>query len=108
MKEYFVYILASKRNGTIYVGVTNNLERRIIEHKNNLVVGFTEKYIVHALVHFEQFGDINLAIKREKQLKNWNRKWKLDLIEKENPNWLDLSENWITNQVEDDRGESDS
>ena len=102
MKDYFVYILASQRNGTLYIGVTNNLERRIIEHKNNLVEGFTKKYNIHKLVYCEQIGDINLAIMREKQLKRWNREWKLRLIEKENPNWLDLSADRVINWVGND------
>jgi len=93
-KTYFVYIMASKRNGTLYVGVTNNLERRTYQHKNNLVKGFTEKYNVHKLVYFEETMDINIAIAREKQLKNWKREWKIKLIEKENPKWRDLSEDF--------------
>ena len=92
MQSYYVYILASKRNGTLYIGVTNNLIKRIYEHKNNLVEGFTQRYSVHKLVYFEETSDINSAIKREKQLKKWNRKWKLELIEKKNPNWKDLYE----------------
>ncbi len=90
MKTYFVYILASKKNGTLYIGVTNNLIKRVYEHKNNIIDSFTKKYSVHDLVHFEQFGDIENAIIREKQLKKWNRKWKLDLIERDNPDWKDL------------------
>jgi putative endonuclease len=86
--------MASKRNGTLYVGVTNNLERRTYQHKNNLVKGFTEKYNVHKLVYFEETMDINIAIAREKQLKNWKREWKIKLIEKENPKWRDLSEDF--------------
>ena len=92
MKSYYVYILASKRNGTLYIGVTNNLIKRTYEHKNNLVEGFTQRYSVHKLIYFEETSDINSAIKREKQLKKWNRKWKLELIEKKNPNWKDLYE----------------
>jgi len=87
---YFVYILASKRNGTLYIGVTNNLIKRIYEHKNNLVDGFTKKYRVHILVYYEQLNNIENAITREKQLKKWERNWKLSLIEKENPEWEDL------------------
>jgi putative endonuclease len=90
MKNYFVYILASKRNGTLYIGVTNDLIRRVYEHKNDLVEGFTQKYGVHTLVYYEMFDDIENAILREKRLKKWNRKWKLELIEKDNPNWRDL------------------
>jgi putative endonuclease len=88
---YYVYILASKRNGTLYIGVTNNLERRLYEHKNNLVEGFTKKYSVHNLVYFEEVNDVNAALQREKQLKRWTRKWKTELIEKENPEWRDLA-----------------
>ena len=90
MKHYYVYILASKRNGTLYIGVTNDIVRRVYEHKNDLIEGFTKKYSVHRLVYFEETSDIESAILREKRLKKWNRKWKLELIEKENPNWEDL------------------
>jgi putative endonuclease len=92
MKTYYVYILASQRNGTLYIGVTNDLKRRIWEHKNYLVKGFTEKYGVHMLVYYEQHTDVEQALLREKQLKKWNRKWKLDLIEKQNSSWEDLYE----------------
>jgi putative endonuclease len=94
-KTYYIYILASKRNGTLYIGVTNDLERRIVEHKTKMFEGFTEKYDVNMLVYFEDFGDVDLAIVREKQIKKWNRKWKLRLIEKFNPEWKDLSRNWF-------------
>lgn len=90
MKIYYVYILASQRNGTLYVGVTSNLIRRIWEHKNKLVAGFTSKYSIDKLVYFEEFGNIGQAIQREKRLKEWPRKWKLNLIEQDNPQWLDL------------------
>jgi putative endonuclease len=90
MKYYFVYILASKRNGTLYIGVTNDVERRTYEHKNNVFPGFTQKYGVHMLVYYEMFTDIDDAITREKQLKKWNRAWKIRLIEKHNPKWEDL------------------
>ncbi|MBU0455999.1 MAG: GIY-YIG nuclease family protein [Gammaproteobacteria bacterium] len=83
-------MLASKRNGTLYIGVTSNLIQRVWEHKNNMVEGFTKKYGVHRLVYFEQHGDMYQAITREKLLKNWNRRWKLHLIEAKNPNWEDL------------------
>ena len=89
-KVYFFYILVSRRNGTLYIGVTNNLLKRVDQHRRNLAAGFTEKYGVHRLVYFEQFRDIRFAIGREKQLKKWNRQWKLDLIEKDNPQWRDL------------------
>ena len=89
-KDYYVYILASKRNGTLYAGATSDLKKRIFEHKNDLIEGFTKKYGVHNLVHYEQTDNIIGAIEREKQLKKWRRNWKLDLIEKENPEWKDL------------------
>ena len=85
-----VYILASQRNGTLYIGVTSNLVQRIWQHKNDLVEGFTEKYEVHSLVYFELLDDMPNAITREKQMKKWNRAWKLSLIEKQNPTWQDL------------------
>jgi len=91
-KPCYVYILANSRNGTLDIGVTNDLIRRIYEHKNNLVEGFTKKYNVHSLVYYEKCDDFESAIVREKQLKKWNRKWKLDLIEKGNPRWNDLYE----------------
>ncbi len=91
MKYYYVYILASKRDGTLYIGVTNDLLRRVYEHKNCLVEGFTKKYNVKTLVYYEQTTDIESAILREKCIKRWNRLWKRRLIEKENPEWKDLS-----------------
>ncbi len=95
MKQYYVYILSSKRNGTLYIGVTSDLIRRVYEHKNNLIPGFTSKYNVHHLVYFKSHAEIETAILREKQLKKWNRKWKLDLIEKRNPDWDDLYDNLL-------------
>lgn len=89
-KKYFVYILASKKYGTLYIGITNNLIKRIYEHKNNLVEGFTKQYSVHNLVYLEEYASVEEAIKREKQLKKWNRDWKIRLIEKCNPEWLDI------------------
>ena len=88
--QYYVYILASQKNGTLYIGVTNDLLRRVYEHKNNIIKGFTEKYRVHDLVYFEVTQSIEGAILREKQLKTWNRQWKIRLIEKDNPQWKDL------------------
>ncbi|MBI3140759.1 MAG: GIY-YIG nuclease family protein [Rhodocyclales bacterium] len=93
--SYYVYILASGRNGTLYIGVTNDLIRRVWEHKNGAVEGFTKKYDIHHLVYFEQTEDVSSAIQREKQLKKWERKWKLDLIEKTNPYWRDLYEDLV-------------
>ena len=89
---YYVYIMASSRNGTLYVGVTGNLSLRVYEHKNHLVKGFTSRYCVDKLVYFECFVDVNEAIKHEKRLKEWKRNWKKDLIEKFNPTWRDLYE----------------
>ena len=86
--------MASGKNGTIYIGVTNDLERRLYEHKNHLSKGFTDEYNVTILVYYEQTSSIQAAITREKQLKRWNRQWKLDLIEKDNPKWRDLSEDF--------------
>lgn len=88
--DYYVYILASQRNGTLYVGVTNNLLRRIGEHRDGAASGFTKKYGVKNLVYFEIASDAYSAISREKQLKNWKREWKLELIESINPEWKDL------------------
>jgi len=90
MKTHYVYILASKSNGTLYTGVTNDLLRRVYEHKSGLIEGFTQKYKVHRLVYYEHVNDINSAIQREKKLKKWKRNWKIELIESMNPNWHDL------------------
>ena len=89
-KYWYVYILANHRNGTLYTGFTNNLIQRTWTHKNDVVEGFTNKYQVHRLVYYEVFEDRDEAIKKEKQIKKWHRKWKLELIEKMNPNWEDL------------------
>ena len=91
-KKYFVYILSNKRNGTLYIGVTNNLIRRIYEHKNNLIEGFTKNYNIHQLVYYEEYNNIDTAISREKQMKKWNRSWKMQIIEKNNSTWRDLYE----------------
>ena len=92
MRDYYVYILASDQNGTLYVGVTNDLARRVYEYRNDLIDGFTKRYGVHRLVWFEVHRDINEAILREKRIKKWNRSWKLRVIEKMNPDWMDLTE----------------
>ncbi|MCL5991933.1 MAG: GIY-YIG nuclease family protein [Bacteroidetes bacterium] len=92
MPKYYVYIMASKKNGTLYVGMTNDLSRRVYEHRNNMIVGFTSKYNVHNLVYYEMFEDVRYAIQKEKQLKTWHRQWKINLIEKDNPDWNDLYE----------------
>ena len=90
MKTYYVYIMANKKNGTLYIGMTSNLLRRVYEHKNNINAGFTKRYNIHQLVYVETNSDVNLAIQREKQIKKWRRQWKINLIEKENPDWDDL------------------
>ena len=89
-KQPAVYILASKRNGTLYIGVTSDLVKRIWEHKNDMVEGFTKRYNVHRLVWYEMHDSMESPIIREKRLKDWKRKWKLELIERSNPNWQDL------------------
>ncbi|WP_067516804.1 GIY-YIG nuclease family protein [Endozoicomonas ascidiicola] len=91
-KQPCVYILVSKKNGTLYVGVTSNLVQRVCQHKNNQVLGFTQQYQVHTLVYFELHESMESAITREKQLKKWNREWKINLIQKDNPHWNDLWE----------------
>ena len=89
-KNFYVYILASKKNGTLYVGITNDLIKRVWQHKEKQVAGFTAKYNVNKLVYLEQFRDPENAIKREKRIKFYKRKWKINLIEKLNPDWKDL------------------
>ncbi len=89
-RSFYVYILASRIGGTLYIGVTNDLIRRVAEHRLKQVESFTKKYEVDRLVYFEQFDDIENAIRREKRLKKWNRAWKIRLIEELNPNWDDL------------------
>jgi putative endonuclease len=91
-KQYCVYILSSKPYGTLYIGITSNLVKRVWEHKNKFVEGFTKKYCVDKLVYYEICSDPETAIKREKRLKRYPRQWKINLIEKENPEWLDLYE----------------
>lgn len=93
---YFVYMLASRRNGTLYCGVTNNLEQRVWEHKNGIVGGFTSKYAVNRLVWFDCHFDVNEAIAHEKRLKRWHRPWKIALIEGKNPDWRDLYHDLIS------------
>jgi putative endonuclease len=90
MKQPAIYILASRRHGTLYVGVTSHLVQRIWQHKNHVVQGFTADYNVHMLVYYELHAEMTAAIAREKQLKNWRRSWKIELIEKANPQWRDL------------------
>ena len=90
MDAYWVYILASRPRGTLYIGVTNGLIRRVEEHVSGLIPGFTRRYRVHTLVWFEEFGRIDAAIRREKAMKEWPRAWKINLIERTNPHWQDL------------------
>ena len=90
MKQYYVYILASRKNGVLYIGITNDLRRRVFEHKNNLIAGFTKKYNVNKLVYFELINQPMDAINCEKRMKKWKRQWKIELIESLNPEWKDL------------------
>ena len=92
MRTYWVCMLCSKRNGTLYIGVTNDLSRRIFEHRNKLVPGFTSRYDVTRLVWYESYENVNEALQREKSMKRWMRAWKLEAIEKMNPDWRDLYE----------------
>jgi len=96
MKNYYVYILSSGKNGTLYIGMTSDLIGRTHQHKSKSVKGFTEKYDIENLVYFEMTTDVHAAIEREKQLKHWKRAWKIELIEKENPTWSDLYPNLIS------------
>lgn len=94
MDTFYVYILASKKKGTLYIGLTNDLNRRIIEHKTKQADGFTAKYDVNLLVYFEDHHNYNDAFERERQLKKWKRDWKIRIIEEQNPNWEDLAKDW--------------
>ena len=96
MKNYYVYILSSEQNGTIYTGVTSDIVKRVYEHRNGVVEGFTKKYGVHNLVWFETHNSAVTAINRERQIKKWKRAWKLNLIEEQNPQWTDLYENILS------------
>ena len=89
MKQFFIYIIASKKNGTLYVGSTSDLPKRITEHKTGAIDGFTKKYGVKTLVYFEEFGDAYAMVTRERQLKKWDRAWKMRLIEENNPEWAE-------------------
>ncbi len=89
-KKYCVYILASKRNGALYIGITSDLSKRVYNHKQGAIDGFTKKYKVNILVYYEIYDYVNDALNREKQLKKWERKWKIELIENINPCWMDL------------------
>lgn len=91
MRDYYVYIITNKPKGVLYTGITNNLERRMWEHKTKQVKGFSQTYCLDKLIWYEHTNDVNEAISREKQIKNWKRQWKIELIEEQNPNWRDLS-----------------
>lgn len=105
MKFSYVYILTNKPFGTLYIRVTSNLERRIQEHKCKLVPGFTKEYDLNMLVYFETHEDINNAIQREKNMKRWYRDWKIDLINKHNPEWKDLALEWMDHRIKSDDDE---
>ena len=92
MKTCYIYIMASKKNGTLYIGVTSNLVHRVWQHKNDVHDGFTKKYGIHRLVWYEMTDQIGWAIQREKQMKKWRRQWEINLVEEKNPNWNDLYE----------------
>ena len=102
--QYYIYILASKIRGTLYIGVTNDLQRRVYEHKMGIKKGFTQKYGVHKLMYFETFQNIEEAITREKNMKKWKRDWKIKLIEKENIKWSDLAKDWYDDILHDQYG----
>ncbi len=95
MEQYYLYIMTNKKNGTLYTGVTNDLIKRVYKHKEGLIEGFTKRYNLKKLVYYEVFNDIREAIKREKAIKKWRREWKIKLIEKMNPDWMDLYDNII-------------
>lgn len=95
MKEFYTYILASKKNGTLYIGVISDVIKRIWENKNNVTESFTQRYSIHTLVYYEIHSDFDTAVTREKKLKNWIRAWKIKLIEKTNPHWNDLYEDLL-------------
>ena len=99
--QYYVYLLAGKIRGTLYIGMTNDLQRRVYEHKMGIKKGFTQKYGVNRLVYFEVFQNVNEAIDREKNMKKWKRDWKIKLIEKENKSWSDLSKDWYDDLLQD-------
>jgi putative endonuclease len=94
--SYYLYILASKRNGTLYIGMTSNLTNRVLQHKLGYFSGFTKKYKIHKLVFYEETNDVYAALLREKQIKKWKRAWKIRIIEENNPNWDDLSKDWFS------------
>ena len=93
--QYYLYIITNKKNGVLYIGVTNNLERRMLEHKNKLIKGFSSRYNLDKLVYLEVYQYVEDAIKREKNMKKWKREWKVNLIVEDNPDWGDLSKDWF-------------
>lgn len=95
MKQFYVYIITNKPNGVLYTGLTNNLERRILEHKNKQIDGFSAKYNLSKLVYYEEFDNHHLAFEKERRMKKWKREYKLNLINQMNPNWIDLAADWI-------------
>ena len=97
MNENYIYILANRIKGSLYIGVTGNLIKRIYEHKNNIIKGFSNKYKIHKLVYYKKIDSIISAIQREKRMKKWKKQWKIELIEKVNPNWNDLYEDILRN-----------
>ena len=99
MNNYYVYIMTNKTNDTFYIGVTNDVARRVYEHNNHLIKGFTDKYNLEKLVYYEETSDVNSAIAREKQLKNWHRQWKINLIEKDNPYYKDLAKELLDFEI---------
>ncbi len=99
--QYYVYILASKIRGTLYIGMTNDLQRRVYEYKTGIIKGFTQKYSVNKLMYFECFQNVYEAIDREKELKKWNRQWKIDLFVDENKKWKDLASDWYDDILKD-------
>ena len=93
--QYYLYIITNKKNGVLYIGVTNNLERRMFEHNNKLIKGFSSRYNLDKLVYLEVYQFVEDAIKREKNMKKWKREWKINLIVEDNPDWGDLSKDWF-------------
>ena len=93
-KNYFIYFLTNFTNTTFYIGVTNNLQRRMYEHENFLIEGFTKKYKLTKLIYYEEYSNVDEAVRRKKQLKNWHRDWKINLIKSKNPEFKDVSERW--------------
>lgn len=104
MKKHYVYIITNFADTTFYIGVTNNIERRMYEHKNGLIEGFSKRYNLKKLVYYEEFKYVNDALKREKQLKNWHRDWKINLVKSVNPEMNDLAEKWYEDWIDSESG----